>query len=93
MSFEKLSKVKLTYNEEKILKFYLSSFYEYRAITTTRLVRELGYNNSSAWKYLNSLVRKGVFIEVVHGNPSTYEINDDFLLIYEERKRKEIVNY
>jgi Holliday junction resolvasome RuvABC ATP-dependent DNA helicase subunit len=93
--FAELFAVKLTNNEERILNCYMESCFgnknEY--ITTTHLIQLLGFDNSNVWKYITNLVKKGVFIEHVHGNPSTYVISKDFLLIYEDWKRKEIINY
>lgn len=91
--FQELAHTKLTNNELRILNYYMKTYDNNKSISTSRIVENLGYNNSNAWKYMITLVKKGVFIETQHGNPSYYEISEDFLLIYEDWKRKEIANY
>ncbi len=86
--FKNMKSVKLTDKENTIIKYMLFNGIKY--ITTSKMVQELNYERTVAWKYLENLTNKNVLYKQ-YGNPSKYEITELFLSIYEEKIKKKLI--
>ena len=75
---KQFSQVKITKREQDIITYYMLNFSD-DLITTNDLVNDLGFDRNVAWKYLQKLVEKGLFIQASFGRPSTYKINPKYL--------------
>ena len=85
-----LKNQKITNNEKKIIQYYLSRENQ-KYVTTSDLRDDLNLDRTSAWKYLENLTKKRIFVREYYGNPSRYRISELFLSFYENQLKRNII--
>lgn len=81
---------KITSKEKEIINYLLNA-QNVKFITTSDLRDDLQFNRTVAWRYLENLTKKNIYIRIKYGNPSRYKINDIFLSFYEDELKKKII--